>query len=92
MRIITNNQPRPLFYGTDLPESVRDDYDYLDDTENTEFFIYKGQYYCLDDFLVTSNSELKDWHGVSPQSYFHSILIRFCDSSHESLIVATALS
>lgn len=78
MKIITNNIPRNLKYGYEMPEKLRSDFDYLDDLVSHEFFVYRGQWYDICEFMRVSE-ELKPWHGYAADSYFSGTLIKLVD-------------
>lgn len=83
MKIITNNKPRHLKCGFELPEKVRADFDYLSDEDyaSNDFVFYKGDYYDLNEFmLVKNNPKLKGWHGYRSDSFFSGILVKIIDS------------
>lgn len=44
-RLITNRQPRPLLSKSDLTPEQAQEFDYVDDSEQTRFVLYKGQVY-----------------------------------------------
>lgn len=96
MKIITNNIPRKIIYGCELPEKYRKEFDYLSDEEyaiNT-FVVYRGNAYDLYEFMriednVKSNvqfAEWNAWHGYASDTYFSGVLVRFIDD--ESVIIA----
>lgn len=81
MKIRTNNKPRPIIYGSELPQSVLTDFDYLgDDLPSAQFFKFKGQYYDIGEFMrVDADGPYKGWHGYSGESFFSLMLIKFSD-------------
>ena len=85
LKIVTNNQPREIIYGFELPKSKRTDFDYMKTDEefnNNQFVKYRGDYYDLNEFMrIENNSDLKDWDGYSSDTYFSGILIKFCDDN-----------
>lgn len=85
MKIVTNNVPRTMKYGYEMPEKFRADFDYIDadDFDLHGFIVYKGQWYDSDEFMrVENNSELIGWDGYTSDSYFSGVLIRLVDSDH----------
>lgn len=88
MKIITNNIPRPLVYGYELPENQRREFDYLSDEEyySSVFVKYKGQYYDLLDFTKPFYSKLIYWDGLRSDSFFSGILIKVLPSSEYVII------
>ena len=93
MDIKTNNQPRQpmsgltleLFVGDKQAAKIRQQFDYLTDTEfeDESFITYKGYTYAMSDFMriefSAKESELYGWHGYSSDSYFSGVLIKLCD-------------
>lgn len=84
--IITNNQPRDILYGFQLPKKYRKEFDYLTDEEYADqaFFIYKKQAYALIDFLRSDS--YKDWDGACSDSFFSGVLIKIVNDG-DSVIV-----
>lgn len=84
--IITNNQPRDILYGFQLPEKYRKEFDYLTDEEYGDhvFFIYKKQAYNLSEFVRTYG--FKNWHGASRDSFFSGVLVKIVNDG-DSVIV-----
>lgn len=95
----TNNVPRHIIYGYELPESARSEFDYLDDEEfqTRHFFKYKGNYYDLNDCTgiydnnLPADSALRGWQGYYGESYFSAVLIKYTDDN-ESVIVGQYFS
>ena len=89
MKIKTNNVPRFILYGYELPANQRNEFDWLSDEEfnEAEFVKYKGIYYALSEFMRYDNAAypLSNWQGYFSDSYFSGILIKYKDS--ESVIV-----
>lgn len=86
MNIITNNKPRHLIYGYELPEKVKAEFDYYsgDDLNDAAFFKYKGQYYDVNQF---TRCNIEGWQGCHNDTYFSGLFIKFTDDL-ESVIVA----
>ena len=88
-KIITNNQPRDILYGYNLPEKWRNEFDYLSDEEydTHSFVFYRNWVYDLSEFLMINggpfscnppqDSILQKWDGVLTDSFFSGIVIRF---------------
>lgn len=76
MKIVTNNQHRPILFWWDLTERERQKFDYLDSATATsqEFVRYKGKLYDLGEFTSTN---VPGWHGVQTHNYFSGVLIRY---------------
>lgn len=85
LKIVTNNQPREIIYGSELPKSKRKDFDYIEDDmdfNNNQFVQYRGDYYDLGEFLrIENNSDLKGWNGYSSDTYFSGTLIKICEDN-----------
>lgn len=81
LEIITNNVPRLLLYGYELPDKVKSDFDYLgDDLDSGNFVKYRGIYYDIGEFMVFSDNASeaeKIWDGHFGTSYFSAIVIRY---------------
>ena len=84
--IITNNQPRDILRGFQLPKKYRKEFDYLTDEEYTDhaFFIYKKQAYSLSEFIFADS--FKKWDGARGDSFFSGVLIRVVNDG-DSVIV-----
>ena len=91
MQIKTNNIPRLLKYGYEMPDNIRKDFDYIkDDFDSHEFFVYKGQWYDLEEFIrIGNNNALKGWHGYMADSFFSGILVKLVEE--DSVIVGQYL-
>lgn len=87
MEIITNNIPRKLIYGCELPEKYRKEFDYLsdEDYETNNFVVYRGVVYDLSEFMNCHSMFNKQWHGYSSDTYFSGVLVRIVDD--ESVII-----
>lgn len=84
MEIRTNNIPRNLKYGYEMPEKFKADFDYIpeDEFNNHAFFEYKKQWYDLGEFIRTSATipELKAWQGYSSDSAFSGVVVRLINN------------
>ena len=85
MKIITNNQYRPLlnFYELSLEQQSSVDWVDLEDREYSHFFVYKGYPYHTSMFLRT---ETPGWDGILSDSYFTGVLARLSKDG-ESILV-----
>ena len=80
MNIVTNNHPREVVYGHELPEKWQKEYDYLADFQSERFVKYKGIYIHLGDFLTTQQVKgLEGWDGYLSDSYFSGLLVKFVE-------------
>ena len=80
IEILTNNHWRKFISGWELPDKMRQEFDYLEgeDFDCNNFIKYGGQYYDLSNFLRIEgeNHPLANWHGVNAMSYFDGLVIR----------------
>lgn len=74
MKIITNNQIRPILHWYHLTDKEREQLD--TGLEEKSFFRYKREVYCLGDFTYTNT---QGWHGVLPETFYSGMLIKFID-------------
>lgn len=94
-KIKTNNVPRDLFYGHELNDKERKEFDYISDEDlsSHEFFRYKGEVYDPSDFMRANEiSDLKGWDGYASDSFFSGIVIKYADEYCETIIVGTYTS
>lgn len=86
IKIITNNQPRDILSGLELPAKYRKEFEHLSDDEFHEesFFIYKGRAYSIGEFLHTDI--FPNWPGSLGDSYFSGVIVRIIDDG-EAVIV-----
>ena len=91
MKIVTNNQPRPLLSIDELTAVEREDFDWMDDdaaADCAQFFRYKCEVYTLQEMVKTS---IEGWDGVSGTSFFSSVLVKLQDDT-DSVIVGNCYS
>ena len=79
LTIRTNNVPRLLKYGYEMPEKLRSDFDYIDAEEfaTHNFFVFKGQWYDIGEFMCCDSDHFKGWHGYTPDSFFSGVLVKY---------------
>lgn len=91
IEVHTNNVPRLLEYFWDYPPKVQEylkqEYDWIPESElpDREWFTYKGEIYCLDDFMDLHNRfyepnppiEFKGWNGYLSFGYVGGLLIKW---------------
>lgn len=90
LRIVTNNVPRLFIAWDDLTSAEQDDYNWIeeDDRRWADFVRYKGNIYCLRDFMRTPGSgPLSAWDGVIPDTYFSGTLIRICSDDNDYVVM-----
>ena len=86
LKIITNNVPRNLKYGYEMPENLRADFDYIeaDEFDGHDFVEYKGNWYDCSEFMrIENNEEIAGWDGYVSDSYFSGILIRYSGKPYD---------
>ena len=95
MQITTNGQARDLISAFELNTAqynkLRKEFDYLDDQDfdSSMFFNYKGENYCLADFIRTEGDLLvKGWQGMHSWYASAGLLVKIVDSC-QSVIVGT---
>lgn len=99
IRIVTNNVPREILNGWEIPPDVRADFDYIDwgaveeGRDSASFFQYKGEWYDLGDIpartqhIPTNEQDpFEWWDGILSDSFFSGILVRYCEG-FESVVV-----
>lgn len=96
MRIKTNYQPRPLFYGSELAPKIasalRAEYDHYDAEQFNEalFFQYRGEWYDLGEFIRGGPD---GWDGCRADSAFGGLLVRLVEMDDgNGVIVANCWS
>ena len=81
-QIFGNNHNVPIVYGFELSDKERKDFDYLDNVDDGTFFKYKNNVYDLGEFTRTAGSGLESIaDGISHDTYFSGILVKFTDDS-----------
>lgn len=90
--IKTNNVPRNIIYGYELPAKYRKEFDYLKDEDYDShcFFRYRDHVYDLDEFsrvipqgstrwhpMECDDPDFTGWDGYLSDSFFSGILIRW---------------
>lgn len=96
MKIISNNQPRPLLGWWDLSDKEQREFGWLESEEDrysAVFFRYKGQAYCLDEFVRTdTGGSLSDWDGVHATSAFSGVLVKYIHGLDDEIVVGRCYS
>ncbi len=93
MKIVTNNNPRPLVYGYELSDKEKSEFDYLEDLEYETFVRYQGMTLAISEFIRLSDDseEAKQgWSGVYGMNAFCGILIKL-DNCAEYAVVGKVL-
>lgn len=91
MKITTNHHWREPLTVHDVPKQVLDEhFDWMKDEEkeNSQYYCYKGFYYCDGDFIQARSAywdgdflqaKLTYWDGVKCEGFDWGILIKFND-------------
>lgn len=91
MKIVTNNQPLPLLDWSNLTEKEQAEFDWLeteDEQCSADFFRYKGQVWCLDEFDTTeSDGKLSEWDGLCSTSAFSGVLVKHIRGLDDEIVV-----
>jgi hypothetical protein len=77
-----------MLYGYELPESVRSEFDYVEDIESSDFIKYKGMFFWLGDFSKCQDDEY--WHGYYALTVFSAVVIRIINN--DKVIVGMILN
>ena len=80
MKIITNNVPRKLLSAWELTEQELAEFDYYaeEELQLLRFVRYKGQCYCLAEFMKCGHSYgMEGWHGYEGQTAWSGVLVRY---------------
>ena len=83
MEIRTDNRWKEFKYENQVPKSVLEEYDWLDEEEKSYGWIcYKRRWYHISDFLslhnkvhMPNNPFPKPWDGYLSDSFFSGVLI-----------------
>ncbi len=78
----TNYHWREFLCGEEVPQSVLDDYDWLDDDQRQYGWIKRyNEYMHISDFMRVDSSEvLPGWHGAHCTSAFSAFYIQLDDN------------
>ena len=84
----TNHQWRDLVYRQDVPAKIlAEQFDYLSEDDSPDgFFLYRGYWYHVSDFMAFSGNvepPLQGWHGYSGDSYFSGVLIQISQDGEQ---------
>lgn len=97
MKIITNNQYRPILYWHELTtkeqEELKDSYDTI---EESTFFRYRQRVYDLGEFtrpsyLSNEYMPMNTWDGMFGETFFSAVVIKYSDCG-DSVRVGLATS
>ena len=92
MEIVTNNKPRDIVSFFELKNKHQKEMleTFGEQAESLDFFLYKGEVYCLADFCITEQFG-KHWDAALPETYFSAVLIRLTNCNN-SVIIGLAYS
>lgn len=83
LKIVSNGHLRDILYWNELTDRERQWYTHPR-AEDSEYFRYGGECYCMDDFISLHNEfygphprEFASWDGYMSDSFFSGILIRY---------------
>ena len=78
IEIKSNKKWRAMELGSDLPEKVKADFDWVEDIEiDGGFFQYRDHWYHLGEFMRTTSSmnELSEWAGYVAEGFGFGVVI-----------------
>ena len=90
IEIKTNNHERFFKFCDEVPKTVYNDFDHLDEDQKFDGWIhYKNFWYHVTDFMrIENNEHFKGWHGYNSDSFFSGVLIKLSEDS-ETYQIAT---
>ncbi len=104
IQIFGNNQEREVLYFFQLSEKwqaiAKKDFNWIEDSstctwDDMQFFIYKNQLYCMEDFMSIRNGAhptpnfMKNFDGYTNDTYFSGILIKYSEEDSDYIKVYT---
>ena len=93
--IITDHKWKQFKYGYEVPEKVKNDFDWLEEEEKDDGWIYyRKNWYHESDFMRIDNNNpfySLGWHGYHSDSFFSGVLIQISDDG-EGYKIATYIS
>lgn len=90
LTIRTNHTPRNILSWGELTTKEQKEFDW-DNANECDFFRYKGNTYCLSEFMRVTTKDLSAWDGYMSDSFFSGILVKFTNEN-ESIIAGTYYS
>jgi hypothetical protein len=95
MKIITNNQPRPVIWAIELSEKEREEFNYVDweavkrGEDSRDFVRYKGELYDLDDMegCPPEVFDQEGWHAWLSDSFYSGILVKYLGPDFDHVIM-----
>ena len=99
VRVITNNNHRPVIDAWELTPDERAEFDYLDWTaieagnDSASFFRYRGDLYDLSEFVQSAPLGVNGWDAFRSDSFFSGLVIRYCQNDDgDSVVVGLLLA
>ena len=96
MKVITNNQARPVVYWYELTDKERQEFDYLEteqEQHDATFVRYRGEVYHLEDTQYVARelwpggkSPFSEWDMFVSDSFFSGVLFRYDRPDYEYVI------
>lgn len=93
MKIKTDHKTRLLSNFYDLPAEVQKEFDWFDpETRQGDFVQYRGNWYCLDEFMRVTDPELlaKGWQGIEGHSAFSAVVMKYSKYHSDYVIMGFA--
>jgi len=81
MKIKTDHKYREILYWDDLTEKEQEEFDW-EYAENSGFFRYKKEVYCLEDFMRVFRGDALhtlNWDGVKGDPWSSGVIVRLSD-------------
>lgn len=81
MKVTTNRHWRQFKYGYEVPAETLEWYDWLDDDERNDGWIfYRGSWLHISDFM---RGGIEGWQGSHGDSFFSATVINISDDGEE---------
>jgi len=93
--IVTNNAYRLALDWSDLTETERVEFDYVEDTDQAvaRFVRYKGVTYDLHEFQLPrglpESSPLHEWDAYQSDSFFSGVVVRYDPADNDYVVMGT---
>ena len=87
MEIVTNNKPREIVSFFELKNKHQKEMleTFGEQAESLNFFLYKGEVYCLSDFCIAKQYG-EHWDAALPETYFSAILVRLTNCNSQVIV------
>lgn len=88
MQVRTNNKPRNLINGFELTENERQEFDWMDWSDDgcgwyNCFFRYKGCVYATSEAMAAPHDK---WHGIYTETAFSAVVFRFVSGNSQVVV------